>query len=175
MQSTPPTAPIVNISAYKFVTFDDTVEQRPRFQAICAELALKGTILLSPEGINMFLAGSRTADFNRFIPESMNWGVTITRNPFTLMAKWHHRGEQKRGPSTGQGPLAFVYQDARTTLDLNLTYQASKRISLFINCRNVANVHFNQSRYQADTPAYARRSSANSYGALGSFGLRGTF
>jgi len=121
------------------------------------------------------LAGSRTADFNRFIPESMNWGVTISRNPITLMAKWHHRGEQKRGPSTGQGPLASVYQDARTTLDLNLTYQASKRISLFINCRNVANVHFNQSRYQADTPAYARRSSASSYGALGSFGLRGTF
>ena len=53
------THPIVNISAYKFVTFDDTVEQRPRFQAICADLALKGTILLSPEGINMFLAGSR--------------------------------------------------------------------------------------------------------------------
>ena len=121
------------------------------------------------------LAGSRTADFNRFIPESLNWGVTITRNPFTFMAKWHHRGEQNRGPSTGQGPLASVYQDARTTLDLNLTYQASKRISLFINCRNVANVHFNQSRYQADTPDYARRSSANSYGALGSFGLRGTF
>jgi outer membrane receptor for ferric coprogen and ferric-rhodotorulic acid len=121
------------------------------------------------------LAGSRTADFNRFIPESMNWGVTISRNPITFMAKWHHRGEQNRGPSTGQGPFASVYQDARTTLDLNLTYQASKRISLFINCRNVANVHFNQSRYQADTPAYARRSSANSYGALGSFGLRGTF
>lgn len=55
------THPIVNISAYKFVTFDDTVEQRPRFQAICADLALKGTILLSPEGINMFLAGSREA------------------------------------------------------------------------------------------------------------------
>ena len=105
----------------------------------------------------------------------MNWGVTISRNPITFMAKWHHRGEQNRGPSTGQGPLASVYQDARTTLDLNLTYQASKRISLFVNCRNVANVHFNQSRYQADTPAYARRSSANSYGALGSFGLRGTF
>jgi iron complex outermembrane receptor protein len=121
------------------------------------------------------LEGSRTADFNRFIPESMNWGVTITRNPITFMAKWHHRGEQNRGPSTGQGPRAFVYQDARTTLDLNLTYQATKRISVFVNCRNVENVHFNASRYQEDTPAYARRSSANSYGALGSFGIRGTF
>ena len=52
---------IVNIAAYKFVTFDDTVAQRPRFQAVCLELALKGTILLSPEGINLFLAGTRSS------------------------------------------------------------------------------------------------------------------
>ncbi len=51
--------PIVNIAAYKFITFDDTEAQRPHFQAICAELELKGTILLSPEGINLFLAGAR--------------------------------------------------------------------------------------------------------------------
>ncbi len=121
------------------------------------------------------LEGSRTADFNRFIPTSMNWGVTITRNPITFMAKWHHRGEQNRGPSTGQGPNAFVYQDGRTTLDINLTYQLLKRLSVFVNCRNLTNVHFNQSRYQADTPLYARRSTANSYGALWSFGVRGTF
>ncbi|MES2075139.1 MAG: sulfurtransferase [Pseudomonadota bacterium] len=49
----------VNISAYKFITFDDTEAMRPRYQAICAELGLKGTILLTPEGINMFLSGPR--------------------------------------------------------------------------------------------------------------------
>ena len=58
MQSLPQ---IVNIAAYKFVTFDDTAAQRPRFQALCSELALKGTILLSPEGINLFLAGTRSS------------------------------------------------------------------------------------------------------------------
>ena len=52
---------IVNISAYKFITFNDTVEKRPQFRAVCEELGLKGTILLSPEGINMFLAGTRAA------------------------------------------------------------------------------------------------------------------
>ncbi len=44
-----------------------------------------------------------------------------------------------------------------------------------MNCRNLFNVQFNQTRYQDDTPEYARRSSANSYGALWSFGVRGTF
>lgn len=52
-------APIVNISTYKFITLDDTPELRPRLLEKCLELELKGTILLAPEGINMFLAGSR--------------------------------------------------------------------------------------------------------------------
>jgi UPF0176 protein len=51
--------PYVNIAAYKFITFDDTAEKRPQFRALCEELGLKGTILLSPEGINLFLAGLR--------------------------------------------------------------------------------------------------------------------
>lgn len=121
------------------------------------------------------LQGSRTADFNRFLPKSANWGFTFQKNPITFMAKWHHRGEQNRGPSTAQGPFAIAYQDARTTLDVNLSYQAFKRLSVFVNSRNVTNVHFNQSRYQADTPEYARRSSSNSYGAQWAFGVKGTF
>ena len=49
----------VNIAAYKFVTFANTEEMRPRYQALCRELGLKGTILLTPEGINLFLSGPR--------------------------------------------------------------------------------------------------------------------
>lgn len=52
-------ASFINIAAYKFVTFNDTVERRADFQAICRDLDLKGTILLTPEGINLFLAGTR--------------------------------------------------------------------------------------------------------------------
>ena len=50
----------VNIAAYKFVTFDNTEEMRPLYQDICKRLGLKGTILLTPEGINMFLSGPRS-------------------------------------------------------------------------------------------------------------------
>ncbi|WP_182915637.1 sulfurtransferase [Massilia cavernae] len=49
----------INIAAYKFVTFDNTEAMRPQYQAICQQLSLKGTILLTPEGINMFLSGTR--------------------------------------------------------------------------------------------------------------------
>jgi outer membrane receptor for ferric coprogen and ferric-rhodotorulic acid len=91
------------------------------------------------------LKGSATASFTRFIPESMNWGVTITRNPVTLMLKWHHRGEQRQAASPAQGPGAFLYQDARTTMDVNLTYQVWKRHSLFVNGRNIFNHPYNLS------------------------------
>lgn len=58
--------PYVNIAAYKFITFNDTVEKRPEFLSRCKELNLKGTILLTPEGINLFLAGLRV-DIDNFL------------------------------------------------------------------------------------------------------------
>ena len=53
--------PILNISAYKFVGLDDLAGLRARIVERCDALALKGTILLAPEGINLFLAAPREA------------------------------------------------------------------------------------------------------------------
>lgn len=52
---------VINISCYKFVTLDDREALKSDLAARCIELCLKGTILLAPEGINVFLAGSRAA------------------------------------------------------------------------------------------------------------------
>jgi UPF0176 protein len=52
---------ILNISAYRFVSLDDLPGLRERVLVQCEALALKGTILLAPEGINLFLAGPREA------------------------------------------------------------------------------------------------------------------
>ena len=48
---------ILNIAAYKFVTLDQLENRRGELQDICERLELRGTILLSPEGINLFIAG----------------------------------------------------------------------------------------------------------------------
>ena len=56
----------VNIAAYKFITCDDTEAMRPRYQEQCAQLSLRGTILLTPEGINLFLSGTR-ANIDAFL------------------------------------------------------------------------------------------------------------
>jgi UPF0176 protein len=48
---------ILNIAAYRFVDLDQLPELREQFRQRTATHKLKGTILLTPEGINMFLAG----------------------------------------------------------------------------------------------------------------------
>ncbi|MDB5963241.1 MAG: sulfurtransferase, partial [Massilia sp.] len=58
-QASAAAAQLVNIAAYKFITLENLEEMRPQYQDLCHELGLRGTILLTPEGINMFLSGTR--------------------------------------------------------------------------------------------------------------------
>ena len=51
----------VNISAYKFVPIADPAAIKADLLPLCRSLDLKGTILVSLEGINMFVAGTRDA------------------------------------------------------------------------------------------------------------------
>src|SRR5689334_8652945 len=46
-----------NIAAYKFASLTDLKTLRSRLLTLCKEWNLKGTILLSTEGINLFVAG----------------------------------------------------------------------------------------------------------------------
>lgn len=48
----------LNVSAYKFVAIADLPALRDAVRARCAAGGLKGTVLLAPEGINLFLAGA---------------------------------------------------------------------------------------------------------------------
>ena len=48
---------IINIAAYKFADLRNLEELREEIRSECRERGLKGSILLSPEGINLFIAG----------------------------------------------------------------------------------------------------------------------
>lgn len=52
---------IVNIAAYRFVALENLPELKAELVQLCKPLGIKGTILLSPEGINLFLAAERSA------------------------------------------------------------------------------------------------------------------
>jgi UPF0176 protein len=53
--------PVLNISGYRFVALEDTQELRRRLFAQARASTLLGTILLAPEGINVFVAGEEEA------------------------------------------------------------------------------------------------------------------
>lgn len=49
---------VTNIAAYKFVFLDNLPQWREQVKVRTQDLGLKGTVLISHEGINLFLAGS---------------------------------------------------------------------------------------------------------------------
>ena len=51
---------ILNIAAYLFVSLDGLADLRTKILNECKSQELKGTILLTGEGINMFLAGKES-------------------------------------------------------------------------------------------------------------------
>lgn len=59
---------ILNIAAYLFVEITDPAILLPVLQARCEALELKGTILIAPEGINLFLAAPE-AQIDRFLAQ----------------------------------------------------------------------------------------------------------
>lgn len=52
---------IANIAAYKFVAVAEREALRDSLRRHCMDGGLKGTILIAPEGINLFLAGTKAA------------------------------------------------------------------------------------------------------------------
>ena len=52
---------ILNLSAYRFVDLDDLPARRARLLGAGEALGLRGTILLAPEGINLFASGPEDA------------------------------------------------------------------------------------------------------------------
>ena len=52
---------VLNIAGYKFEPLDDIEDLVPKFQSICDELELKGSVYLSPNGVKFSLACSKEA------------------------------------------------------------------------------------------------------------------
>lgn len=66
LDSTPVASTFRVIAAYKFAALAELPELKQRLHAVCKGTSLKGTILLSPEGINMFMSGT-TSDVDTLL------------------------------------------------------------------------------------------------------------
>lgn len=124
-------------------------------------------------GTKLKLEAAQGADFSGYVPEVANWGFTVAFKPVTLMAQWNYRGQT--GRTAAPGPTVSTFEKARTTLDLNLDYQLSPRLSFFTNARNATNVYYSSLVYGDNTPGYAKQRNVRNYGVQFGIGLKGVF
>ena len=70
----------VNIAGYRFIDLPDRDSLREPFREKCIDLGLKGTILLSHNGINFFLAGTQESinEYVSFLNEDKRLPVSYT-------------------------------------------------------------------------------------------------
>jgi len=133
------------------------------------------TVTLFANGTKLELEGAPGAAFTSFIPKSANWGFTYAPKRFTFTARWNYRGLDKRAPLAAYGPNGYEYIEARTVLDVNSSYQITKKLSFVASATNIFNQPFRFLRYGDQTPSYAKLYAEQEYGIQMAIGLRGTF
>jgi len=121
------------------------------------------------------LEGDRQADFTSFIPKTGNWGASFNHKRVSLVARWNYRGLDKRTAMPAVAPDGFQYIGARTTLDLNGSYQITRNLSVVASANNVFNVPQTLLRYGAVTPAYAKQNRTSEFGIALALGIKGSF
>lgn len=76
---------VTNVAGYRFVDLPDRDALREPFRALCKKVGLKGTILLSFEGINFFLAGTQSSvdQYLEFLEEDSRFSQMRLKYSFT--------------------------------------------------------------------------------------------
>ncbi len=126
-------------------------------------------------GTKLDLDGSKDAEFDSFVPESANWGVSFSRKPFSAMARWNYRGTQQRASLPALGPDAYEFVRGRVTLDVSVDFQLRRELFLYFNAQNILNKPEILERYGSQTPGYARRYQEMTHGVQLTLGVKGTF
>jgi TonB-dependent receptor len=98
-----------------------------------------------------------------------NWGVVMKRGRFGANLRWNHRPEPKLVVPS------ITHTKSRTMLDIDLTYQLHRRVSIFANATNVLSDAGETFVYTANTPDYARRTFYGYYGVQCYVGVKGDF
>lgn len=126
-------------------------------------------------GTRQKVTGDSKAALTRFLPLSVNWGISYSKRPLSLSLSWNSRSKQYQGASATQGAEADLYFNPAVNMSLSASYQMTPRLALFLTGTNVFNEWRTYGRYAYNTPKYARRSQTNSYGSIWSLGVRGSF
>ena len=126
------------------------------------------------------LSGDRFADFSRFVPRTLNWGISLNRPRYSIMLKWINTAEQRRTvyASTEENrilPGTYQYLAGSTKLDITAELRLTKNVSFYGAARNVTNKPYVMKRYAPETPEYARTYYVQDYGAQFILGVKAVF
>jgi UPF0176 protein len=157
--------PIVNLSGYRFVTIKETqlTELRANLKNKALECQLKGTILLSVEGINAFLAGTREqvdqfvsylrtmsefADiwfkesFSEYQP--FNRMLVRIKKEIIPIRKDSIVPEKKTAPYVSPEELKQWYAEKRDMIVLDTRNEYEVQLGTFENAMDLHLAHFNE-------------------------------
>lgn len=127
-------------------------------------------------GTKLDLDAATQPSFGNIISGSANWGLSFTRRPVSVMAKWNYRGLTRGTRIPGVGTEdGYQWDGERTTLDVNVDWRVTPRIGLFVNARNALGVNPEAFRYGGETPEYAKQFRVQEHGGQYSFGVKGTW
>ena len=123
------------------------------------------------------LEGNQLATFNGFVGKTINWGVTYSRERFTVRLAVNLRGRVKQGQITNAGtePGTFAYLMPRNSADLSAEYRFTRKLSVYFSGRNVNEAIDDTVRYGPNTPSDRIINNRVHYGPTWYFGLKGTF
>jgi outer membrane receptor protein involved in Fe transport len=122
--------------------------------------------------------GDGSANFSGFVPRKASWGISLSREKFTIRMNSSYQGRARRGqvnPGNSVEPGTFDWASKRGFVDLLGEYYFRKQFALYFNLRNVRNTPEDFAVEGPSTPAHAQFRSRESAGSLWTFGVRGTF
>lgn len=115
--------------------------------------------------------------FAGFVPRVYNWGASLTRPRYNFRVHWNYRGRQRLNSvvNAGTEPGTYRYATPRLYVDVLGELKLSRRLSLFMNLRNLNDATEDYETYGPNTPSYARLRNITDFHSLWTFGLKGSF
>jgi outer membrane receptor protein involved in Fe transport len=129
-------------------------------------------------GTHLRLSGPGQNNFAGYAPRIINGGFSYVTARFLLKLNLSRIGRTRdavAATSATVPPQTYLSQDTRTVMDGSIEYRFHRKFALYASVRNLANEPRPLITHSVNAPAYTQPRSYTYYGALWTFGVKGTF